>query len=215
MRGQIGRRLGKGGGPGSLGGKLMPCRICGMATKYRHAESSTALGLVNCGSDACRAASKALRYARTSETRRTNIASGKVPVLRDNWRLSSQVAKEEDTINQWMTDRGWTPQHKVLTGVHSFREPRYYKLDFAHLERLLCVEIDGASHRLPGRKERDLRKDAFLRDRGWNVLRITTSVIREDTDGALVAIAEFMRANHLGHETMVLKNIPQSEATSF
>jgi very-short-patch-repair endonuclease len=90
--------------------------------------------------------------------------------------------------------RGWTSQYKVLTGVHSYHEPRYYKLDFAHCNLRLCVEIDGASHRFAGRKERDDQKDEFLRSQGWQVLRLTASVIRKDIDGALIAIAEFMRA---------------------
>jgi hypothetical protein len=196
MRGEAGRRLGKGGGSGSLGGKFIACRICGQPTRYRDSVGSPIRDQVHCGADACRAASKALRYSKTSATRLAAIASGTVPVMRDNWRLASQVAKEEDAIGPWMENYGWTPQYKVLTGVHSIYEPRYYKLDFAHCGLRLCVEIDGASHRFAARKARDDQKDQFLRGQGWKVLRLSAAAVGKDISGALIAIAEFMRAGN-------------------
>lgn len=48
----------------------------------------------------------------------------------------------------------------------------FYRLDFLVNERLV-VEIDGAKyHSSPEAMERDQRRDAFLRDRGYEVLRI-------------------------------------------
>ena len=46
----------------------------------------------------------------------------------------------------------------------------YYKLDFAHLEAKVDIEIDGSSHR--GKKNQDGRRDTFLRAHGWKVIRI-------------------------------------------
>jgi hypothetical protein len=88
MRGTVGRRKGKGGGPGSLGGKFIACRICGQPTRYRDSVDSPIQDQVHCGSEACRAASKALRYSKASTTRLAAIAAGTVPVMRDNWRLA-------------------------------------------------------------------------------------------------------------------------------
>jgi very-short-patch-repair endonuclease len=38
------------------------------------------------------------------------------------------------------------------------------------LESKINIEIDGSSHR--GREEKDAERDAFLRSRGWKVIRI-------------------------------------------
>lgn len=39
---------------------------------------------------------------------------------------------------------------------------------------LICVELDGKEHLLPGREERDEQRDAFFGAHGWYVLRIFT-----------------------------------------
>jgi len=46
----------------------------------------------------------------------------------------------------------------------------YYKLDYAHLEAKVNIEIDGSSHRF--KEEKDAKRDAFLRNLGWKVIRI-------------------------------------------
>ena len=46
----------------------------------------------------------------------------------------------------------------------------YYKLDFAHSDAKVDIEIDGSSHR--GKEKQDARRDAFLRANGWKVIRI-------------------------------------------
>lgn len=45
-----------------------------------------------------------------------------------------------------------------------------YKLDFAHREAKVNIEIDGLSHR--GRRFEDERRDEYLRSLGWKVIRI-------------------------------------------
>jgi hypothetical protein len=45
-----------------------------------------------------------------------------------------------------------------------------YKLDFAHREAKVNIEIDGRSHR--DRQEQDARRDAYLQSLGWKVIRI-------------------------------------------
>ena len=45
-----------------------------------------------------------------------------------------------------------------------------YKLDFAHREAKVNIEIDGAGHR--SRKHQDTRRDSYLRSLGWKVIRI-------------------------------------------
>ncbi len=194
--GQPGTRLGQGGGPGSLGGLFIPCRICGTPTKYRGTPQSKLYGLVNCGLPACRNASKALRYSRLSSTRADKVAKGEWKIMRDNWLLASQVTSEENALAPFMSALGFTPQHKVLTGSHSIHEARYYKLDFAHLPRRLCVEIDGSSHRLPRRRERDDARDAFMLSIGWRTLRILASDVVKDQSSVESRIKEFYLRNY-------------------
>jgi very-short-patch-repair endonuclease len=47
-----------------------------------------------------------------------------------------------------------------------------YVVDFAWLSARIVVEVDGASHDLPGRSEQDAEHDMFLRSRGFRVIRI-------------------------------------------
>lgn len=48
-----------------------------------------------------------------------------------------------------------------------------FSLDFAWVEKKLCIEIDGEQHkRFKEYRERDERKDKALHDAGWNILRI-------------------------------------------
>lgn len=45
-----------------------------------------------------------------------------------------------------------------------------YKLDFAHCDAKVNIEIDGRTHQ--GRIEQDKRRDDFLKKLGWIVIRI-------------------------------------------
>lgn len=48
-----------------------------------------------------------------------------------------------------------------------------YSLDFAWIDKKLCIELDGEQHqRFEEYKERDRSKDAFLEKEGWKVLRM-------------------------------------------
>lgn len=189
MKGEPGRNRGKGKGPGSQGGAFVPCRICGQPTKYLGGEASPLIGMVRCEAASCIEASRALKNERIGATQAAMRASGKWVTPKDNWRRSSQVSPEEDDLLPLISPHGWIAQHVIQTGRN--RGARYYKLDFAHLEAKLCVEIDGASHRLPGRAERDAKKDAYLIARGWRVLRFTARDVRKDLEGVARQIVAF------------------------
>ena len=62
----------------------------------------------------------------------------------------------------------------VPLGAHLRREVPIgpYVVDFAWLSARIVIEVDGASHRLPGRAARDAERDAFLRSQGFRVIRI-------------------------------------------
>jgi very-short-patch-repair endonuclease len=76
-------------------------------------------------------------------------------------------------------------------GGHKFRRQHPISdcvLDFVCLDRRLAIEVDGAAHGLGDRPERDERRDAYLRERGFKVLRIPAVDVLRDLDGILLAI---------------------------
>jgi len=62
-------------------------------------------------------------------------------------------------------------------------------LDFVCLEARLAIEIDGQAHDMGNRPERDERRDAFLRSRGFEVLRLPAALVLRDLDAAIRTIA--------------------------
>lgn len=57
-----------------------------------------------------------------------------------------------------------------------------YSLDFAWVDKKKCVEIDGDQHqRFQEYIERDKRKDEYIKDQKWQVLRITWKDMFHDT----------------------------------
>ena len=52
-----------------------------------------------------------------------------------------------------------------------------YVLDFVCVERRLVVEADGGQHFDPEGPQRDRLRDAWLRSRGWTVLRLDNRLI--------------------------------------
>lgn len=75
-------------------------------------------------------------------------------------------------------------------------------LDFSCLERRAAIEIDGIAHDMGDRPERDLRRDAYLRSRGFAVLRIPAAVVLQDLNAAIEGIVAFCNEQSpLHHQT--------------
>ena len=65
--------------------------------------------------------------------------------------------------------------------------------DFACRAKMLVVEIDGGYH--DHTAEEDLQREAFLRQEGWDVFRVTAEDVEDDPEAVAVGIAR-----HLGLE---------------
>lgn len=66
-----------------------------------------------------------------------------------------------------------------------------YSIDIALPNYNLAIECDGkAYHSTPKQKAHDRRKDKFLRDNGWRVLRFSGSRITRDLKGVVRRIDE-------------------------
>ena len=71
----------------------------------------------------------------------------------------------------------WKPQHVVPLGSRQPGYPTHYKLDFAVIDKMLDIELDGPSHAAVSRREADNRRDSRLAALGWRVLRIKNTEI--------------------------------------
>jgi very-short-patch-repair endonuclease len=73
-----------------------------------------------------------------------------------------------------------------LGGLHFRRQHPIgrYVLDFYCHAARLAVEVDGQSHGLGDRPQRDERRDAWMLANGIRTLRIPASVVLDDVDAA-------------------------------
>jgi very-short-patch-repair endonuclease len=71
----------------------------------------------------------------------------------------------------------WNLLRKSPGGVHFRRQHPMarYVLDFYCAEAKTCFEIDGLSHDAGDRPERDQQRDAWLKQQGVEVLRISAA----------------------------------------
>jgi very-short-patch-repair endonuclease len=72
--------------------------------------------------------------------------------------------------------------------VHGFKFRRQHPIgpyiaDFVHIRGRLVIEIDGATHWTVEELMHDRRREAFLREKGWKVLRFTNQDVFENVAG--------------------------------
>jgi intein/homing endonuclease len=81
--------------------------------------------------------------------------------------------------------------------VHNLRVGRWF-LDVALPELKVAVECDGGNwHNSKQARERDAKKDAYLRGHGWEVFRFSGKRIKDDVDGCRDDVLR-VAANHEG-----------------
>lgn len=95
--------------------------------------------------------------------------------------------------------RDQTPAEKVLWYI--LRDRRFegfkfrrqhpcgpYILDFCCIERSLVIELDGGQHFEPRAEAYDQCRSAFLREKGWSILRFTNPELLFEREGVLQTI---------------------------
>ncbi|WP_374405198.1 endonuclease domain-containing protein [Pelagerythrobacter sp.] len=87
----------------------------------------------------------------------------------------------------WQALRG-SPQGIKVRRQHAIGD---YVLDFYVASRKLAIEIDGISHDMGDRPARDEARDAWLRERGIEVMRIAADEVLRDADGTADAIIRY------------------------
>src|SRR3954447_4964133 len=102
-------------------------------------------------------------------------------------RLRRQLSSPE--VQLWIRLRARAPGRPVFRRQHPIGP---YVLDFYCAKARLAIEIDGLSHDMGDRPRRDTRRDAWLRTRGIEVLRIAAADLMhggEETADALFRMA--------------------------
>src|SRR5580692_5544809 len=99
-------------------------------------------------------------------------------------RLRRQLSVPEARL--WNRLRARAPGKPVFRRQHPIGP---YVLDFYCAKARLAVEIDGMSHDLGDRPQRDASRDAWLKARGLTVMRVAASEAMRDSDEVADAIA--------------------------
>jgi len=96
-------------------------------------------------------------------------------------------------------------------GGHKFRRHHplsRLELDFVCLERRLVIEIDGAVHGMGEEPGRDVRRNAYLRSRGFAVLRISAKDVLKDLNAAIEGIVASCEARRPLHHAAARRGPP-------
>ena len=88
--------------------------------------------------------------------------------------------------------RLWTELRKFrnTNGIHVRRQVPIgpYVVDFAIYSKRFIVELDGEFHFTSLGVEKDRKRDAWLQQQGYRILRITTAELDENLDGCINSI---------------------------
>src|SRR5712691_1396651 len=118
-----------------------------------------------------RVGAKAARPAMPDAKR--NMRGGKQPSQRAR-DLRNNATDTERALWQLLRNRqlGWRFRRQFVIAP--------YIVDFACPEARLVIEADGGQHAEPGDHD---RRDAFLEERGWRILRFWNNDVLENPDG--------------------------------
>jgi very-short-patch-repair endonuclease len=103
-------------------------------------------------------------------------------------RLRAHLSRPE--VLPWVRLRGRTADAPTFRRQHPVGP---YITDFCCSTTRLVVEIDGGVHNAPDRMLRDTEREAYLRDRGYRVLRLTNHEVLSDPDAAAERITTAAR----------------------
>jgi hypothetical protein len=99
-------------------------------------------------------------------------AKGHKPIIRKG--NGTGMTAAEQLISE-VLPAGWVWNYPVALGGRQLGYPTNYKLDFAHPQLKLGLEVDGNSHTALVRQQQDRKKEAKLAQLGWKVFRISNA----------------------------------------
>lgn len=105
-----------------------------------------------------------------------------------SWRQKNLSYPEKLFLNK-IIEMGLDKKYLICREFSSFP----YFVDFAFINELVAVEIDGSQHLLPERIESDLKKDLQLINNGWIVIRISENQIKTNINNVIENILEILQ----------------------
>jgi very-short-patch-repair endonuclease len=107
--------------------------------------------------------------------------------------------------------RLWSRLRTRAPGLPAFRRQHPigpYVLDFYCARARLAVEIDGMCHDMGDRPQRDIRRDAWLTERGGTVTRISAGEVMRQVDEVADAVVRMAVAMIEGDAPPAAKGDP-------
>ena len=89
--------------------------------------------------------------------------------------------------------RLWWKLRELKQAGFKFRQQvpiDHFIVDFACLSKHIIIEIDGGTHGTDEEIARDARREQYLRDQGFQVLRVWNSEVRENIEGVMDTIVD-------------------------
>ena len=101
-------------------------------------------------------------------------------------------------LRRTMTDSGrklWSRLRNNQLGVHFRREVPQgpYICDFLCVSANLVVEVDGGEHNTAKGRTHDAKRDSYLKEKGFHVLRFSNQEVLKNIDGVLQSIYEHIQ----------------------
>jgi very-short-patch-repair endonuclease len=110
---------------------------------------------------------------------------------RRDLKQKARLLRKEGTLGEVLL---WGAVRKKQLGCEFHRQVPVgsFILDFFCHEKMLAVEIDGSSHDDEKQMKRDARRQTLLEQRGIHVLRFTEHEIRDNLDGVVSTLLDWL-----------------------
>jgi len=106
--------------------------------------------------------------------------------------MSTDIEKKLRANSTPPERRMWRLLYPFRTGGFHFRKQEQigpFYVDFACHHANLIIEVDGETHYVEGAQQRDAKRDAFLRNEGYTVLRFTNDDVMHNAEGVHTIVA--------------------------
>lgn len=151
------------------------CKMFGISTARLHRATKKGIFITRDKSELLKIKIERGKERKHSKETKEKISKSRSKYLLDNpdkvpYRLnhSSKESYPEKYFNEIFTNEGIKLERYYRVGL--------YELDFALVDKKIDIEIDGDQHYLdPKVTEIDIRRDRYLSDNGWKIIRIKWS----------------------------------------
>lgn len=88
-----------------------------------------------------------------------------------------------------MLGAGWSLEYVLRTGARGVLPP-HYKIDIANPEAKIAIEVDGTGHQAKKVMAADRRKDLFLANQGWMVIRVRNEHVTPAVASSILKLSQ-------------------------